>query len=58
MATQKTQQHGLHDTRYFWKVKTDLTSMNYRSRCATATGVRTQLSKMGHKVKSVKPYTI
>lgn len=50
---QKMHCHGTDGNRYFWNIKTDLVAGEYRSRCATAQGVRRVLTRIGHKVKSV-----
>jgi len=52
---QKIHALGTNEARYFWNINTNLTSGEYRSRCATANAVRSQLRKFGHTVKSVTP---
>lgn len=52
---QKIHKNGKGDTRYFWNV-TDQTGPGvYRSRHATAAGVRKEFSKNGQKVTAVRP---
>ena len=55
MQNQKIHSHGMDGSRYFWEVKTNLTAGEYRSRHATAKGVRSELQKSGHIVGSIKP---
>lgn len=50
---QKMHNHGMDGNRYFWNIKTDSAEGEYRSRCATAAGVRKVLTQLGHKVKSI-----
>jgi hypothetical protein len=52
---QKIHKHGHDGNRYFWNIKTDMTEGEYRSRCATAEGVRSVLKSYGHNVKSITP---
>ena len=51
---QKIHSNGLNDTRYFWNVSAIASTgakvkTQYRSRCATADGVKTQFKARGHK---------
>lgn len=54
--TQKVHKNGKGDIRYFWNVRiAGSDAGEYRSRHGTTEGVRKELKKYGHRVKSVTP---
>ena len=52
-SMQKIEMCGADGNRFYWNVVTDSINGEYRSRCGTATRVRTVLTGLGHTVKSV-----
>jgi len=57
---QKIHSHGTDGNRYFWNVSAisqngDKVKETYRSRCATAESVKTQLKRSGMKNIRVSP---